>query len=76
VNPVPIDITPQPRGFFVPTEAIPDQEHWPLETSMAIPTVMDQGVALWGPGARHRGVQHEPGLVNKNDGAAFPPGFF
>jgi hypothetical protein len=31
VNPVPIDVTQQPSGFFVPTEAVPDQQQRPLE---------------------------------------------
>jgi hypothetical protein len=43
---------------------------------MSIPTVMGRGLALWCPGATHGGLQHETGLVNKDNRTAFTPGFF
>jgi hypothetical protein len=40
VHPVPIDITQQTRGFFVPTEPVPDQQHRPLEMTSQL---LDKG---------------------------------
>jgi hypothetical protein len=43
---------------------------------MAVPTLMDRGLALRCPGAAYRRLEHEAGLIQENDCAALTPGFF
>ena len=117
VHPVPIDLSEQTGGFFVPTEAVPDDEQRALEMASQLldkrkdivsgdvprrdgeietQTLLHRrqgdgagyreaivsvqlawtGGAPWSPGAAHRGLQHETGLVNKDNSAPFTPGFF
>ena len=45
------------------------------EASMSIPTVMERGGRRRCPGPANRGLKHEAGLVNENDGTACTPGF-
>lgn len=45
------------------------------EPVVAVPTVMNGGLPLGGPRAAHHGLQHEAGLIDKDEGAALTPGF-
>ena len=46
------------------------------EALMAVPTVMELGLPLGGPGAAHRGLEHEATLIDQDQGTALTPGFF
>ena len=46
------------------------------EAIMAIPTIVDGGLALGYPRPAHGGLQHEAALIAQDNGAALTPGFF